>query len=129
MSYSIEKFDVDHKRYWYWIGVVVGFTILFNVLFTFSLTYLNHLAKPQAMISEEEANEQSNQRRTKRKAESKTFSTGEMESSQSNNAAGEDSYEVEDGIAVKKRTILLFTPLSMLFDGVNFFVDMSLVRI
>ena len=55
--------------------------------------------------------------------------SGEMESSQSNAAAGEDSYEVEDGIAVKKGTILLFTPLSMLFDGVNYFVDMPLVRI
>ncbi|KAK0598128.1 hypothetical protein LWI29_031916 [Acer saccharum] len=51
--------------------------------------YLNPLGKPQAMISEEEANEQSNQGGTKRKADSKTISTGanntrEMESSQSN---------------------------------------------
>ncbi|KAK0596480.1 hypothetical protein LWI29_023583 [Acer saccharum] len=123
-SYSIEKFDVDPKQFWYWIGVaalLVGFTILFNVLFIFSLMYLNPLGKPQAMISEEEANEQSNQ--------GGTNNTREMESSQSNAAAGEDSYEVEDGIAVKKGTILLFTPLCMLFDGVNYFVDMPLVRI
>ncbi|KAK0597008.1 hypothetical protein LWI29_020922 [Acer saccharum] len=88
MSYSIENFDVDPKKFLYWIGVaavLVGFTILF----TFSLMYLNPLGKPQAMISEEEANEQSNQGGTKRKADSKTISTGanntrEMESSQSN---------------------------------------------
>ncbi|KAK1578882.1 hypothetical protein Q3G72_033844 [Acer saccharum] len=62
---------------------------LWDSLFTFSLMYLNPLGKPQAMISEEEANEQSNQGGTKRKADSKTISTGanntgEMESSQSN---------------------------------------------
>ncbi|KAK0595068.1 hypothetical protein LWI29_003165 [Acer saccharum] len=49
---------------------------LWDSLFTFSLMYLNPLGKPQAMISEEEANEQSNQGGTKRKADSKTISTG-----------------------------------------------------
>ncbi|TXG46306.1 hypothetical protein EZV62_028186 [Acer yangbiense] len=73
----LEKFDVDPKEYWYWIGVLafLGFTILFNVLFTFSLMYLNPLGKPQAMISEEEANKQSKQGGTKRKAKSKTKSS------------------------------------------------------
>ncbi|KAK0597989.1 hypothetical protein LWI29_030582 [Acer saccharum] len=119
----LEKFDVNLKKYWYWIGVaaLLGFTILFNVLFTFSLImYLNR--KPQAVISEEEANEKSNQG-------ARNKDEGEMEnmkvSSQSKAvAAGEYSYVVKDGIAVKKGMILPFTPLSMSFDSVNYFVDM-----
>ncbi|KAK0597509.1 hypothetical protein LWI29_026043 [Acer saccharum] len=125
----LEKFNVDPKKYWYWIGVaaLLGFTILFNVLFTFSLImYLNR--KPQAMSSEEEANEQSNQGGTKTKVESKSnSSTGANNTRETENmkvssqskavAAGEYSYVVKDGIAVKKGMIL---PLSMS----NYFVDM-----
>ena len=39
----LEKFDVPHYKYWYWIGAaaLLGFTVLFNVLFTLSLMYLN----------------------------------------------------------------------------------------
>ncbi|KAL5822738.1 hypothetical protein ACOSQ4_020638 [Xanthoceras sorbifolium] len=131
----LEQFDVDPKEYWYWIGVaaLLGFTILFNVLFTFSLMYLNPLGKPQAIISEEEANEQSNQGETKRNAESKTMiSTGanntremeKMEVCSQSNAAGDTSKVVEDGLFLKKGMILPFTPLSMSFDSVNYFVDM-----
>lgn len=43
----LKNFDVEAKSYWYWIGVaaLLGFTILFNVLFTFALMYLNRKSK------------------------------------------------------------------------------------
>ncbi|CAM6099489.1 unnamed protein product [Calypogeia fissa] len=43
-------------EYWYWIAVavMVGYTILFNVLFTFTLTYLGPIGNPQAVISDEQ---------------------------------------------------------------------------
>ncbi|GMY34358.1 ABC transporter G family member 29-like [Fagus crenata] len=65
----LNKFDVPHYKYWYWIGAtaLLAFTFLFNVLFTFSLMYLNPLGKPQPIISEELANEQSNKGETKGK--------------------------------------------------------------
>ncbi|KAL5757768.1 hypothetical protein ACOSP7_020379 [Xanthoceras sorbifolium] len=113
----LEQFDVDPKEYWYWIGVaaLLGFTILFNVLFTFSLMYLNPLGKPQAIISEEEANEQSNQGETKRNAESKTMiSTGanntremeKMEVCSQSNAAG----VTEDRLQLLRKVTGAFRP-------------------
>ncbi|KAE8678602.1 ABC transporter G family member 36 [Hibiscus syriacus] len=39
----LRNYDVPNNENWYWIGagVLFGFTVLFNVLFTFALTYLN----------------------------------------------------------------------------------------
>ncbi|KAM7459437.1 hypothetical protein LguiA_036431 [Lonicera macranthoides] len=47
--------SLSPESYWYWIGVgaLFGYTILFNVLFTFFLTYLNPLGKQQVVISKE----------------------------------------------------------------------------
>ncbi|BBN19277.1 ATP-binding cassette, subfamily G (WHITE), member 2, PDR [Marchantia polymorpha subsp. ruderalis] len=44
---------------WFWIGVGVnlGYALLFNVLFTLAITYLNPLGRSQAVISEEVYNE------------------------------------------------------------------------
>jgi hypothetical protein len=41
------------RNYWYWIGIaaLMGFVLLFNMMYTFVLTYLNPLGKPQAVIS------------------------------------------------------------------------------
>ncbi|XP_071685616.1 ABC transporter G family member 32-like [Rutidosis leptorrhynchoides] len=43
------------EDYWYWIGVgaLLGYTILFNVLFTLFLTYLNPLGNHQVVIPRE----------------------------------------------------------------------------
>ncbi|TVU11000.1 hypothetical protein EJB05_44558 [Eragrostis curvula] len=51
---------------WYWIGfgALIGFTILFNALFTLALTYLSRSGNPQQVISEEELKQkQDNARR------------------------------------------------------------------
>ncbi|CAN4094850.1 unnamed protein product [Withania somnifera] len=42
------------NAYWYWIGIsaLIGFTIIFNICYSFALAYLNPFGKPQAMISE-----------------------------------------------------------------------------
>lgn len=39
----LKGFDIFPEKNWYWIGVgaLVGFTLLFNILFTFSLMYLS----------------------------------------------------------------------------------------
>ncbi|KAL0380471.1 UNVERIFIED_CONTAM: ABC transporter G family member 35 [Sesamum angustifolium] len=55
----MNNFDIFVDKNWYWIGVgaLLGFTLLFNVLFTLALMYLNPLGKPQAIISKEQARE------------------------------------------------------------------------
>ncbi|CAN8270209.1 unnamed protein product [Cochlearia groenlandica] len=93
----LEIFDVFTDPSWYWIGVVVilGFTILFNVLFTLALTFLNPLEKPQAVVSKENTEEN----RAEKERESK------------------NSY-------AKRGMVLPFIPLTMSFDNVNYYVDM-----
>ncbi|RVW28557.1 ABC transporter G family member 42 [Vitis vinifera] len=55
----LDNFDVFHDKNWFWIGAaaLLGFAILFNVLFTFSLMYLNPFGNRQAIMSEETATE------------------------------------------------------------------------
>ncbi|OWM78228.1 hypothetical protein CDL15_Pgr015047 [Punica granatum] len=50
--------------YWYWIGVgaLIGFILLFNLVFTLALTYLNPYGKLQAVKSEEPTNEDNDHR-------------------------------------------------------------------
>ncbi|CAH8363231.1 unnamed protein product [Eruca vesicaria subsp. sativa] len=53
----LRNWDVYHNRNWYWIGVgaLLGFTVLFNLLFTLVLTYLNPLGKKAGLLPEEES--------------------------------------------------------------------------
>ncbi|XP_015572858.1 ABC transporter G family member 29 [Ricinus communis] len=128
----LENFDIDQNRNWYWIGAaaLLGFNILFNVLFTFSLVYLNPLGKPRAIISEEAAteSEQSEEKgvEEKEKLETRTTTNGknarEVQMLQVSNKSSAGGSRV----APKRGMILPFTPLSMSFDSVNYYVDMPI---
>ncbi|XP_019711082.2 ABC transporter G family member 42 [Elaeis guineensis] len=132
----LENFNVFTDRNWYWIGAgtLLGFTILFNVLFTFSLVYLNSLGKPQAVISEETAIEmETNQGGNKepprfRRTGSVEMMIGHVSSrsiSGSQNGPVWDMYSnAAAGVALKRGMVLPFTPLSMSFKDINYFVDM-----
>lgn len=135
------------QSYFYWIGIgaLVGFIIIFNILFTLVLANFRPLGKPQAVISEEALAEMrssedggealvidSTKRRSKRKV------PRSLSSSDGNNAfdvqmhhmaAGsirQDSYH--DGsmarAAVARGMSLPFQPLSISFEDVKYFVDM-----
>ncbi|KAJ7963070.1 Pleiotropic drug resistance ABC transporter [Quillaja saponaria] len=145
----LESYDVFPESRWYWIGTsaVLGFAIFFNVLFTLSLMYLNPMEKPQAIISEEEAEDMEEEtkdaprlRRPQSTRESFPRSltasdannTREMEiqrmSSRSNTSGlgrnADSALESANGVASKKGMVLPFTPLAMSFDSVNYYVDM-----
>ncbi|GMN37140.1 hypothetical protein TIFTF001_006570 [Ficus carica] len=148
----LESNDVFTEENWYWIGVgaLLGFVILLNVLFTLSLTYLNPLGKPQAIISEEDAEEmEGDQEESKeeprlRRPKSKTESfPRSLSASDGNNtremairrvssptnpnglSRNDDSaLEAASGVAPKRGMVLPFTPLAMSFDTVNYYVDM-----
>ncbi|GMN37142.1 hypothetical protein TIFTF001_006571 [Ficus carica] len=144
----LKSFDVFPEKNWYWIGAgaLLGFVILFNVLYTFALMYLNPLGKPQAIISEEDADEmEGNQEESKgeprlRRPKSKTESfprslsasdgnnTREMAirrmSSRSNPNGISRNADSANGVAPKRGMVLPFTPLAMSFDSVNYYVDM-----
>ncbi|KAJ0964794.1 hypothetical protein J5N97_025932 [Dioscorea zingiberensis] len=128
----LENANVFPEKKWYWIGAgaLLGYSILFNVLFTLSLMYLNPLGKPQAVISEEGASEMEAKR--KESKESSSSKLGEMMALQSSgrakgssNAFDRDfSMNATNGVAPKRGMVLPFTPLAMSFNEVNYFVDM-----
>ncbi|KAK4590785.1 hypothetical protein RGQ29_021103 [Quercus rubra] len=144
----LESLDVFCDKNWYWIGAggLLGFTVLFNVLFTLALMYLNPMGKPQAIISEEAAGEmeadykEPSLRRpvSKRDSTSQLLSssdgnnTREMEirtmSSRSNSNGisrnADSTLEIANDVAPKRGMVLPFTPLAMSFDNVNYYVDM-----
>ncbi|XP_057852200.1 pleiotropic drug resistance protein 1 [Cryptomeria japonica] len=90
------------ESYWYWmtLGVLAGYSIIFNLLYTLALAYLDPFGRPQASIPEEN--------HADRMGESTQTS--------------EETSSV--GIVVKKGMVLPFQPLTMAFDNVNYFVDM-----
>ncbi|TVU35261.1 hypothetical protein EJB05_17140, partial [Eragrostis curvula] len=51
----LENSGLFTNKEWYWIATaaLLGFTILFNGMFTLSLMYLNPVGKPQAILPEE----------------------------------------------------------------------------
>ncbi|XAR67679.1 Xenobiotic-transporting ATPase [Bertholletia excelsa] len=147
----LKNFDVFPDKNWYWIGAaaLLGFAVLFNVLFTFALMYLNPLGKPQAIISKEEASEMEATQDTKEaprlrvtrsKKESLQRSLSAADGNNSREMAirrmasrtnanglsrsGDSSLEAASGVAPKRGMVLPFTPLAMSFDNVNYFVDM-----
>ncbi|MBA0761218.1 hypothetical protein Gotri_023896 [Gossypium trilobum] len=147
----LRNFDVPNDENWYWIGATAlfGFAVLFNVLFTFALMYLNPLGKPQAVISEETAEEQEGiegtkgEPRLRRPKSSKDSSPQSLSSAEAlgkeiamqrmssgTNPNGmsrnESSLDAAIRVAPKRGMVLPFTPLAMSFDTVNYYVDMPL---
>ncbi|XP_073040136.1 ABC transporter G family member 36-like isoform X2 [Primulina eburnea] len=148
----LRNFNIFQEKNWYWIGVaaLAGFTILFNVLFTFSLMYLNPLGKPQAIIPKEQATEMEmghekteDEPRLKTTKSKKDSFPQSLSATDGNNTMemairrmsgrsttygltrNEDSsLETVRGVAPKRGMVLPFTPLAMSFDSVNYFVDM-----
>ncbi|CAK9174554.1 unnamed protein product [Ilex paraguariensis] len=148
----LKNFDVFPEKRWFWIGAaaLLGFAVLFNILFTLALMYLNPLGKPQAIISKEQAREMEEDHeetkeaprlrttKSKRKSFSRSLSAADGNNSREmalqrlssrSNANGfskreDSSLEATTGVAPKRGMVLPFTPLAMSFNSVNYFVDM-----
>ncbi|KAG6418325.1 hypothetical protein SASPL_120528 [Salvia splendens] len=142
----LNNFNIFPDKNWYWIGfgALVGFTLLF----TFSshshscISTVSSLGKPQAIISKEQAREMEEEligtnaprlRPTKSKNDSfpralstrdgnKTFEMTMQRMSSGSSINRNDDLNL--GVAPKRGMVLPFTPLSMSFDSVNYFVDM-----
>ncbi|KAK9054723.1 hypothetical protein SSX86_025802 [Deinandra increscens subsp. villosa] len=115
LGFSVLKnLDIPTSESSYWIGAgaLFGFVILFNVLFTVSLMYMQAPGKPQAIISKAEA------------AAMDGHAT-EGSSTKKNKEMRQVSSSLSDpNGASKKGMVLPFTPLAMSFDSMNYFVDM-----
>ncbi|XP_068634199.1 pleiotropic drug resistance protein TUR2-like [Aristolochia californica] len=104
----LESRGVFPESYWYWIGVaaLVGFTFLFNGLYTLALDIFDPFGKNQAAVAEETEEQQVDAARV-------------IEgSSISHNG------DAIDANKSKKGMVLPFSPLSITFEDVIYSVDM-----
>ncbi|XP_071711640.1 ABC transporter G family member 35-like [Rutidosis leptorrhynchoides] len=101
----LKNLDIPTSESSYWIGAgaLLGFALLFNVLFTVALAYLEAPGKPQAIISKEEASAKEG------------HGAEEMK---------QISHKPDANGVSKKGMVLPFTPLAMSFDDMNYYVDM-----
>lgn len=103
---------------WYSIGVValVGFCVLFNLLFMFALTYLNPTGKSQAVVETEDMKEENSRRKSHPSLQHSMKKT-----------ATEKSVEMRrveiDNQERKRGMVLPFEPLSITFDDIRYAID------
>eukprot|EP01018_Ginkgo_biloba_P026506 Gb_37007 [translate_table: standard] len=140
------------EKYWYWIGVgaLIAFNIVFQNLYTLALAYLNPLGKQQALTSEgspeeNHTNTTSQSEFSRRRNVQETISSGRdsfslgqprdiqlasvgtlqrRRSSNVSNSSRSDSVINSARDAGKRGMVLPFQPLSLVFDNVNYYVDM-----
>ncbi|XP_020587828.1 ABC transporter G family member 42-like [Phalaenopsis equestris] len=132
----LETIGVFPEKKWYWIGVgaLLIFVILFNVIFTLALTYLGPIETPQAVISEAKANKET--RKTLKVVIMDTVndyspqalptideaSKKEMVDLQVEDYSSE-SIDASRSCLPKIGMVLPFTPLTVSFHDVNYFID------
>ncbi|KAI5408719.1 ABC transporter G family member 31 isoform X2 [Lathyrus oleraceus] len=102
----LRTFDLPVEDYWYWIsmGILLVYTILFNILTTWALACLNPLKEPRAIIENEDEDTEKSSDRDDNEPQKRSKSTN-----------GENK---------NKGLILPFQPLTMTFHNVNYYVDM-----
>ncbi|XP_062218543.1 ABC transporter G family member 39-like isoform X2 [Phragmites australis] len=108
---------VDPNWYWIGVGALLGYIMLFNVLFVLFLDWLGPLGKGQTVVSEEELREKQVNR------------TGENVEllplgRDSENSPSDGRGEIAGADTRKRGMVLPFTPLSITFDNIKYSVDM-----
>ncbi|WVZ68984.1 hypothetical protein U9M48_017853 [Paspalum notatum var. saurae] len=137
----LENSGIFTNKEWFWIatGALLGFTVLFNVLFTLSLMYLNPIGKPQAILPEEtDTSLESTQEGTDMTQRTKVPTPEPLSPNsmitldkvleqlrgQSPNTSDRSHMNASARIAPRRGMILPFEPLSMSFSEINYYVDM-----
>ncbi|KAK4388906.1 ABC transporter G family member 32 [Sesamum angolense] len=106
-------FPDDH---WYWIGfgALLGYTLLFNTLFTLFLTHLNPLGNQQAIVPVADHHDKDKEQ----DSEPSIISFGEF-LQHSHSFTGKS-------ICRRKGMVLPFEPLSMCFSNISYYVDIPM---
>ncbi|XP_022882360.1 ABC transporter G family member 32-like isoform X1 [Olea europaea var. sylvestris] len=103
------------ESYWYWIGVgaLVGYIILFNILFTFFLSYLNPLVNHQTIVSKEKLQDKD------QNLKGQPVVLPLKDFLQYSGSLARKSFK-------QKGMVLPFQPLAMSFSNINYHVDVPL---
>ncbi|KAF3334919.1 pleiotropic drug resistance protein 3-like protein [Carex littledalei] len=120
---------VEAKWYWIGFGALIGFTLLFNFLYTVALTFLKPFGKDHPIVSEEALREKhANLTGEIIEESSKGKKSSPIHNSQKNSSieTNRGSLKSVDKIigSDKKGMILPFMPLSLTFDDIKYSVDM-----
>ncbi|XP_059667475.1 pleiotropic drug resistance protein 2-like [Cornus florida] len=101
--------------YWFWIciGALLGFSLLFNILFIAALTFLNPLGDAKAVVVDEDSDKK-DKKSSDRKNKKEAFEGVDMEV---RNVSASDH-------APRRGMVLPYQPLSLAFNHVNYYVDM-----
>ncbi|WOL16536.1 hypothetical protein Cni_G25323 [Canna indica] len=112
----LHVYGLSTQEYWYWIGigVLLGYSIIFNIGFTLALAFLNPLGKAQAVIPTDSEDKEGSKT---------TNPTVQIK------IVPETSNGMAEGNSHKRGMTLPFQPLAMTFHNVNYFVDMPKVDI
>ncbi|XP_047094367.1 ABC transporter G family member 48-like isoform X2 [Lolium rigidum] len=106
----------DDSGFWLSIGALIGFTILFNILFILALTYLSPSGSSNTLVSDENNEYDTNKEQmSEANASSTTASSIPMVSVGTNRAKTRPTGSQID---------LPFQPLSLSFNHINYYVDM-----
>ncbi|GLU19232.1 hypothetical protein SLE2022_354930 [Rubroshorea leprosula] len=106
----------EEHFYWICVGALFAFSLLFNVLFIATLTFLNPMGDSKAMIVEDDSESKKNRLST---------SNSEGIDMSVRNGHGNSSSIVSGGNDQAKRGMVLpFQPLSLAFNHMNYYVDM-----
>ncbi|CAN1747659.1 ABC transporter G family member 39 [Linum perenne] len=105
---------VENKWYWISIGMLIGFTVLYNILFVLALTYLDPLEGNISVVLDE------NQNKDKSSSDGKQSSSTIQLSSETSCTPMKGSDEESN----RRGMVLPFQPLSLAFSHVNYYVDM-----
>ncbi|KAI6669860.1 hypothetical protein NL676_004745 [Syzygium grande] len=97
---------------WYWISIMAlfAFSIIFNLLFTAALTFLNPLGDNKAILADDDSE--------KRRQSRSEGTPMQVRNARANNGIVSESTQARRGM------VLPFQPLSLAFNHVNYYVDM-----
>ncbi|THF97891.1 hypothetical protein TEA_021901 [Camellia sinensis var. sinensis] len=139
---------VDEYMFWVCVAALFGFSVLFNICFIAALTFLNPLAESKSLVVDEDDKSKKKKclfSKKDRSSESavpsfEEFHTGQTKVIHSQNKNKQnvtylginmvvrntrDTKLNDKDVATGRRGMVLpFTPLSLAFDHVNYYVDM-----
>ncbi|KAK4595262.1 hypothetical protein RGQ29_013623 [Quercus rubra] len=104
--------NFDGYLYWISLGALFGFIIVFNIGYVLALTFLKFPGSSRAVISHEKL--------SKIQGSEDSFDGSQLEE-KSGNSPAQNSIEPNKG-----RMVLPFTPLTVVFQDVQYYVDIPL---
>ncbi|KAL7184870.1 hypothetical protein ACSBR2_026922 [Camellia fascicularis] len=117
---------VDEYMFWVCVAALFGFSVLFNICFIAALTFLNPLAESKSAVVDEDDKSKKKKRLFSKKERSSESAVPSFEGINMAVRNTRDNTNLNDkDIATGRRGMVLpFTPLSLAFDHVNYYVDM-----